>query len=702
MIGAILIGNMAATVRDQLGYLILFSLAALFLLIRLHALDEQATWTRRRIGDPTAVRSLYLRGGTVFILIAVVGSLALTATARSAPLAGAWDDLKPALLDISAAIQRLPSGRRRHARNRGRPVRPDRGRSRRPGTQDDALALTIRRPPGDERPYYWRAVAYDRFNSSAGWEWTGEHRVTPRPAGDELLAGTLDAPRRGRRRRRSSSRSRPDGYRSPFVAQPACAGQDRPGLASCSASARTASSRRSRSKVTSPTTLTARVPLLGDDPPGALTQNALRVAGTDYPDEIVARLSRASRRTRSDPKPQRGPRRRPGQGARRQPVRRRRDDGPRAPGLALQVRHQRRRRRLRRSQPRPSASRCRSRGFCLHYATLMTLLLREHKIPARFVQGFLPGDINALTGVEEIPNNRAHAWVEVYFPGHGWVRSTRPAAASRRPSRCRRASRSSSPVRDARPELRAPSDGRTGGSGPRTPGPAPGPTSTDGSGGGAGAFIIDRVLLLGVVGGLAFVAWQRGPRGPTTPEGVYAGVARLAARLGFGPRPTQTAYEYATALGDVLPNIRPELQTVATAKVEVAYGRRTLGDDRIRALRESYRRLRVSLLRLLFRRRRAAVACVAARRAPRAPDAALSLASWAASSSSGARCSVRFIARTTGRPPRNSMTRDPAQVERPHPEPVERQVEEGQQQDLEDAVVADDDRPRAAASAASR
>jgi hypothetical protein len=88
-----------------------------------------------------------------------------------------------------------------------------------------------------------------------------------------------------------------------------------------------------------------------------------------------------------------------------------------------------------------------------------------------------------------------------------------------------------------------------------------------------------------------------------TPDGVYAGMTRLAARLGFGPRPTQTAYEYAAALGDVLPNIRPELHTVATAKVEVAYGRRELGDERIRALRESYRRLRVGMLRLIFRRR---------------------------------------------------------------------------------------------------
>ena len=87
-----------------------------------------------------------------------------------------------------------------------------------------------------------------------------------------------------------------------------------------------------------------------------------------------------------------------------------------------------------------------------------------------------------------------------------------------------------------------------------------------------------------------------------TPEGMYASVAGLARRFGFGPRPTQTTYEYATALGDVLPGVRPELQTVAAAKVEVAYGRRELGDDRIKSLRDSYRRLRVGLLRLAFRR----------------------------------------------------------------------------------------------------
>ena len=41
---------------------------------------------------------------------------------------------------------------------------------------------------------------------------------------------------------------------------------------------------------------------------------------------------------------------------------------------------------------------------------------------------------------------------------------------------------------------------------------------------------------------------------------------------------------------------------MAQAKVEVAYGRRMLGEDRMAALREAHRRLRVGLLRLMFRR----------------------------------------------------------------------------------------------------
>lgn len=593
VIGAILVGNMSATLRDQLGYLIVFSLASLFLLIRLHALDEQATWARRRIGDPSSIRSLYLRGGTVFIIVAVAGSMALTATARSAPLAGAWEDVKPMLLDISAAIQRyLPAG----ADNRGiggvafGPTAVIQNVWNTSG----ALALTIQRPPGDDRHYYWRIAAYDRFNFF-GWEWTEPTRI-PRPAGEELLADTLDAPREQGGEDVIFTVT-PAGLRSPYAVSPLVpvkVDRDSQVLGLGENGFFQAIQIEGRQ----PYVLTARIPLVGDDQPGALTQNVLRVAGTDYPDEIRERYLEVPAGTIGeeaqkvlDDVLEKAPADNPFDVANTmvrelQSTRFKYDSN--VADVACGER---------------SAAECFAwsrRGYCQHYATLMTLLLRAHDIPARFVQGFLPGSLNPLTGVEEISNSGAHAWVEVYFPGHGWVIFDPTGGGISQvdplPSGRPVAGPSATPRRSTSPNDPGPLDPT------RRPGTGPGITAP-GPGDGPGPYIIVSLLLLGAVAGLAFVAWQRGPRGPTTPDGVYAGVTRLAARLGFGPRPTQTAYEYAAALGDVLPNIRPELQTVATAKVEVAYGRRTLDDDRIRALRASYRRLRVGLLRLLFRRR---------------------------------------------------------------------------------------------------
>ena len=107
-------------------------------------------------------------------------------------------------------------------------------------------------------------------------------------------------------------------------------------------------------------------------------------------------------------------------------------------------------------------------------------------------------------------------------------------------------------------------------------------TTGGGGGPGSGPFIVIGLLLAIVVGGLAFLAWQRGPRTTSEPEIVWRSIVRLAGRFGFAPRPSQTVFEYTTALGEVLPNARPDLQTVARAKVEVAYGRGQLGDDRLR------------------------------------------------------------------------------------------------------------------------
>ena len=79
---------------------------------------------------------------------------------------------------------------------------------------------------------------------------------------------------------------------------------------------------------------------------------------------------------------------------------------------------------------------------------------------------------------------------------------------------------------------------------------------------------------------------------------------RTAKRLGFGPRPTQTVYEYASVLGDLVPVAQRDIDTVATAKVETSYAGAKLAGSRVDEVRAAARRLRISLLRLAFRRPR--------------------------------------------------------------------------------------------------
>jgi hypothetical protein len=60
-------------------------------------------------------------------------------------------------------------------------------------------------------------------------------------------------------------------------------------------------------------------------------------------------------------------------------------------------------------------------GFCTYYASAMAVMLRMEGIPARVVTGYAPGVYVVEEGNFEVTGDLAHAWVEVYFPGYGWI-----------------------------------------------------------------------------------------------------------------------------------------------------------------------------------------------------------------------------------------------------------------------------------------
>ncbi|MDO9616493.1 MAG: DUF3488 and transglutaminase-like domain-containing protein [Pseudomonas sp.] len=61
------------------------------------------------------------------------------------------------------------------------------------------------------------------------------------------------------------------------------------------------------------------------------------------------------------------------------------------------------------------------RGFCAHYAGAMTYVLRAAGIPARVVAGYQGGEYNPSGNYVQVRQFDAHAWVEYWQAGLGWV-----------------------------------------------------------------------------------------------------------------------------------------------------------------------------------------------------------------------------------------------------------------------------------------
>ena len=61
-------------------------------------------------------------------------------------------------------------------------------------------------------------------------------------------------------------------------------------------------------------------------------------------------------------------------------------------------------------------------GFCEHYSSSFTFMMRAVGIPARVVAGYQGGEMSRGGNVWEVRQMDAHAWSEVWLEGQGWVR----------------------------------------------------------------------------------------------------------------------------------------------------------------------------------------------------------------------------------------------------------------------------------------
>lgn len=77
-------------------------------------------------------------------------------------------------------------------------------------------------------------------------------------------------------------------------------------------------------------------------------------------------------------------------------------------------------------------------GYCVQFASAAVLMLRELGIPARYVEGYIVTDFTRNTNSDSLQrysaavrDYHAHAWIEVYYDGIGWLNyEATPAYAS--------------------------------------------------------------------------------------------------------------------------------------------------------------------------------------------------------------------------------------------------------------------------------
>ena len=64
-------------------------------------------------------------------------------------------------------------------------------------------------------------------------------------------------------------------------------------------------------------------------------------------------------------------------------------------------------------------------GYCVQFATALTLMMRRLGFPARYVEGYIANEFKAAKGDYPysctVTDKKAHAWTEVWLDGFGWM-----------------------------------------------------------------------------------------------------------------------------------------------------------------------------------------------------------------------------------------------------------------------------------------
>ena len=222
-------------------------------------------------------------------------------------------------------------------------------------------------------------------------------------------------------------------------------------------------------------------------------------------------------------------------------------------------------------------------GYCEQFATAMAAMARTLGMPSRVAIGFAGGKPGKAADELVVTSRNAHAWVEIWFDGFGWVQFeptprsdsvvvpsyTFPVAPPSQPSVQPTVQQTAQPSRSPTPRQSDVNE------------PSPGATPS-------GTTRVNKVLVLGPValGGLALLLAfvfpiastvrraLRRSRAKTPQERVavrYLEFLDWCAASGSGRRSGETPFEHARRLAEVSSGAQESMQGLATMALDAVY-----------------------------------------------------------------------------------------------------------------------------------
>lgn len=253
------------------------------------------------------------------------------------------------------------------------------------------------------------------------------------------------------------------------------------------------------------------------------------------------------------------------------------------------------------------------RGYCEHYATSMTVLMRALGVPARTVVGYHPGEYDQERGGFLYRQLNAHAWTEVFFPGYGWI-PFEPTA--NRPLAEREMQEPVSPempvgaedLEEGTPKEEQAEGGATPAAEGAPAGDSAPPTMTTVDEGGgrpgwllpAGAGTVALVMLVGAI----LLGWNWRFRGLSPSSALFSRLVRVGRLGGVKSSAAMTPREYAAGFSHSLPHAGPAAYRIVQVYELDQFGPEGVDNGRLAAARDAWRQVRSQIPRLLFRRRR--------------------------------------------------------------------------------------------------